>query len=157
MLGEIRALRVELDEAKRGIGQARVEQERVSGLLDTFAPPPVAGTNDPLLDQLSTQSGTVTSVNVDGGATGFAFSGGPVTQSGTIMMSVSNAATARSALGIDDIATKKSNLAASAAPANEDSGDGYAVGSVWIDTTADDAYVCLDASVGAAVWKKTTP
>jgi len=47
----------------------------------------------------------------------------------------------------------KSNLAASVAPtANEDSGDGYAVGSVWIDTTADLSYVCVDASVGAAVW-----
>jgi hypothetical protein len=40
---------------------------------------------------------------------------------------------------------------------NEDSGDGYEVGSEWIDVTADDAYVCLDATVGAAVWKKTTP
>lgn len=35
---------------------------------------------------------------------------------------------------------------------NEDSNDGYAVGSMWLDTTADIAYVCLDASVGAAVW-----
>ena len=35
---------------------------------------------------------------------------------------------------------------------NEDSNDSYAVGSVWIDTTNDIAYVCVDASVGAAVW-----
>lgn len=39
---------------------------------------------------------------------------------------------------------------------NEDSGDGYAVGSRWIDTTANKEYVCLDASVGAAVWTETT-
>lgn len=68
------------------------------------------------------------------------------------------AAAARTSLGIDDIATKKSNLSAIVAPTvNEDSGDGYAVGSFWCDVTADDAYICLDASVGAAVWKKITP
>lgn len=48
----------------------------------------------------------------------------------------------------------KSNLNASVAPtANEDSGDGYAVGSLWLDTTADKAYICLDATVSAAVWR----
>lgn len=40
--------------------------------------------------------------------------------------------------------------------ANEDSGDGYAVGSRWIDTTNDKEYVCLDASSAAAVWTETT-
>ena len=49
------------------------------------------------------------------------------------------------------------NLAAGAAPTvNEDSGDGYSVGSRWIDTTNDKEYVCLDATVGAAVWAETT-
>ena len=49
------------------------------------------------------------------------------------------------------------NLAAAAAPTvNEDSGDGYSVGSRWIDTTNDKEYVCLDATVGAAVWTETT-
>ena len=37
---------------------------------------------------------------------------------------------------------------------NEDSGDGYAVGSHWLDTTNDILYVCLDATVGAAVWQR---
>jgi hypothetical protein len=61
-------------------------------------------------------------------------------------------------LGLDAIATKLSNLSAAVAPTvNEDSGDGYAIGSFWLDTTADDAYICLDASVGAALWKKITP
>lgn len=35
---------------------------------------------------------------------------------------------------------------------NDDTNDGYKVGSLWIDTTNDVAYVCVDASVGAAVW-----
>lgn len=50
--------------------------------------------------------------------------------------------------------TIKDNLAASAAPtADDDTGDGYAVGSFWLDTTADKAYVCLDATSTAAVWR----
>jgi hypothetical protein len=44
-------------------------------------------------------------------------------------------------------------LDATAAPAvTDDSGDGYSVGSVWIDVTGDDAYICVDATAGAAVW-----
>ena len=51
----------------------------------------------------------------------------------------------------------KSNLSASSAPTvNDDSDDGYAVGSGWVDTTSDKAYVCLDATVAAAVWIETT-
>jgi hypothetical protein len=45
------------------------------------------------------------------------------------------------------------NYAATAAPAvTDDDGDGYEVGSVWIDVTGDAAYICVDASTGAAVW-----
>ena len=107
---------------------------------------------------LNTGSGTITSITVSSSASGFALSGGTITSSGSITFSISNAANARTALGIDPIATKKSNLSATAAPTvNDDSGDGYAVSSVWIDLTADDAYMCLDASLGAAVWKKVTP
>lgn len=45
-------------------------------------------------------------------------------------------------------------LDATTAPTvNDDSGDGYDVGSIWVDVTNDNAYICLDATVGAAVWK----
>jgi len=45
------------------------------------------------------------------------------------------------------------NLAAAVAPAvGNDVTEGYDVGSKWIDTTADTAYICLDATTGAAVW-----
>lgn len=37
---------------------------------------------------------------------------------------------------------------------NDDSNDGYAVGSQWYDITGDDMYVCVDATVGAAVWQQ---
>lgn len=51
----------------------------------------------------------------------------------------------------------KDNLTATTAPtAGDDSGDGYAVGSRWVDVSADKEYVCLDATLGAAVWTETT-
>lgn len=47
----------------------------------------------------------------------------------------------------------KSNIAASDAPdANDDSGSGYSIGSLWIDTVNDAAYTCVDATSTAAVW-----
>lgn len=52
-------------------------------------------------------------------------------------------------------ALPKSNYSASAAPtANNDSGSGYSIGSKWYDATNDKAYVCLDASSGAAIWRE---
>lgn len=44
-------------------------------------------------------------------------------------------------------------LDATVAPAvTDDTNDGYTVGSVWINTTADTIYICVDATAGAAVW-----
>lgn len=49
------------------------------------------------------------------------------------------------------------NFAATTAPTiNDDSGDGYVVGSRWVDVTGDESYICVDVTVGAAVWSRTT-
>ena len=51
----------------------------------------------------------------------------------------------------------KSNLTATVAPTvTDDAAHGYAVDSRWIDTVAKKAYVCVDATTGAAVWDSTT-
>ena len=60
-------------------------------------------------------------------------------------------------LGLGNVANLKAKLDATAAPtATDDSMAGYSVGSLWVDTTADRSYVCLDATAAGAVWRQTT-
>ena len=55
--------------------------------------------------------------------------------------------------GTGAVTAIKMNSAGTTAPTvNEDTGDGYTVGSIWLDTTNNKSYVCLDNSTGAAVW-----
>ena len=60
-------------------------------------------------------------------------------------------------VGLDNVPNLLMKLDATAAPTTgDDTGDGYSVGSRWIDVTNDKEYVCLDASSAAAVWTETT-
>jgi len=47
---------------------------------------------------------------------------------------------------------RQHHSATSAPSASDDQTMGYGVGSVWIDTSADNAYICVDSSTGASVW-----
>jgi len=53
--------------------------------------------------------------------------------------------------------TFKFNETTAAPAVTDDGAAGYSIGSVWYDTTADKAYICLDTTNGAAVWKEITP
>ena len=56
-----------------------------------------------------------------------------------------------------DDAEPYSNYTATTDPGvTDDSDDGYEVGSRWVNITLDKEFVCLDATVGAAVWTETT-
>jgi hypothetical protein len=47
----------------------------------------------------------------------------------------------------------KHNLSATVDPTSfNDSSEGYEHGSIWINTITDTAYICVDNSVGAAIW-----
>lgn len=51
----------------------------------------------------------------------------------------------------------KYNLTATADPTTDDDvGDGYTVGSRWVNVTDDKEFVCLDATAAAAVWSETS-
>lgn len=54
------------------------------------------------------------------------------------------------------IESKKSNRTATTDPTvGDDSGDGYDVGSIWVNTTSDEVFICADSSSGAAVWQSS--
>lgn len=49
------------------------------------------------------------------------------------------------------------NLSATADPTvNDDSGDGYSVGSLWVNTTTKKSFICVDATLTTAVWGAAT-
>jgi len=54
-----------------------------------------------------------------------------------------------------DVLLRKNNLSAAVAPvATDDANSGYAVNSIWIDTTADKSYILVDSTVAAAIWNQ---
>ena len=75
---------------------------------------------------------------------------------------LSSGSTVRSALNSNFTNVTSSKFNATAAPtvnddASNTSGNGvFQAGSVWIDVTGDNEYVCVDATATAAVWKTTT-
>lgn len=103
---------------------------------------------------------TISDVNVsifrplaNGGALGMGALG--ISSYAQTLLDDANASAARATLGMSNYVDLKHNYAANAAPTvNDDSGAGYAVGSRWIDVTNDEAYVCVDAAVGAAIWEQ---
>jgi hypothetical protein len=59
---------------------------------------------------------------------------------------------------IIDNAIAKCNFVAVADPTvNEDSGDGYAAGTLWFNVTGHKLFICEAATVGAAVWRQIWP
>ncbi len=61
--------------------------------------------------------------------------------------------------GSVDISTfgiPKSNSALADPTVSDDTLNGYSIGSRWYNTSSQEEFVCLDSSVGAAVWTSTT-
>lgn len=76
----------------------------------------------------------------------------PIANGGT---GAASATAARTSLGIDTIATKKSNLSATSAPlASNDGTEGYETGSFWINKSTNNVYICTDPTNASAVWKQ---
>ncbi len=63
----------------------------------------------------------------------------------------------KSQVGLGNVQDTKVNSIATTAPtSSNDSSEGYTVLSRWADVTANKEYVCVDASVGSALWTETT-
>lgn len=61
-------------------------------------------------------------------------------------------------VGLGNVENIKVNYTASADPSiTDDSAAGYAVGSAWINTSNGKDFICVDASVAAAIWTELTP
>lgn len=54
-----------------------------------------------------------------------------------------------------DFVLAKQNLSATTVPTTaNDSTQGYSIGSVWVNTTTDKGYFCVDATASNAIWKE---
>ena len=61
-------------------------------------------------------------------------------------------------MDIVDAAISKCNFGAASDPAvSDDSGDGYAIGSIWVNTTGHKIFVAESVAVGAASWRQIWP
>jgi hypothetical protein len=58
----------------------------------------------------------------------------------------------RNNLGVWRKVQTRTYLSGSAPTASNDSSQGYLLGDEWFDTTTTKKYLCLDATIGAAVW-----
>lgn len=60
-------------------------------------------------------------------------------------------------VGLGNVPNVKMNLAATTDPTvSDDTGDGYSIGSKWVNITSQQEYTCTNTTTGAAVWKSIT-
>lgn len=81
------------------------------------------------------------------------------TPKGSIIDGVTDRPTAFAKLGIDPLASKKSDISATVSPGvDDDESAGYDVGSIKIIPTAsaEEMWICMNPAKGAAVWKQFT-
>ncbi|MBF0153268.1 MAG: hypothetical protein HQL64_05960 [Magnetococcales bacterium] len=61
----------------------------------------------------------------------------------------------KSQVGLGNVANTQHNTAATTDPTeSDDTGAGYSVGSVWVNGAEDTVFLCVDAVLGSAVWRK---
>ena len=76
----------------------------------------------------------------------------------TPLVSIPNLSNADLAIRLNamEMGAPKANVASTAPSANDDIDSGYPDGSVWIDMSQNQAYILVDGTAGAAVWKHVT-
>lgn len=125
--------------------------QTINGLITTGAVTTLNG------DGGASTSGPV--VSITGGVTGLTFTtgGASVTLTGTLALTHGGTGAVTAAAARTNLEVARLHTALVAPAVTDDGAAGYPIGTSWIDTVLKDAYVSVDASAGAAVWKKTTP
>ena len=83
--------------------------------------------------------------------------GAPVVNKTMVVDPTDGALKVYGSLGWANKTLPQAALDASTAPTiNDDSGDGYSIGSFWFDSVSGQFYVCTDATLGAASWALIT-
>jgi hypothetical protein len=60
-------------------------------------------------------------------------------------------------IGLENVQNIKNNLNGTVEPTvTDDTNSGYSIGSVWVDSTNNKIYTCIDATSSTAVWKLTS-
>lgn len=97
-------------------------------------------------------------ITIDGGTTGlfFATAGSTISLSGTLAIANGGTGAVTAAAARTNLQVPRLHTAAVAPAVTDDGAAGYPVGTSWLDTVLQDAYVSVNAAAGAAVWKKTT-
>lgn len=120
---------------------------------------------DPLTQE-TIGGGTVATVNglngnitFNGGTTGLNFAAGApnVSLTGTLVVVNGGTGAITAAGARANLEVPRIHTAAVAPAVTDDGAAGYPVNSIWTDTVLKDAYISVDASTGAAVWKKVSP
>lgn len=105
--------------------------------------------------------GSVTgpTITLSGGTTGLTFigAGTSITMSGTLAIANGGTGATTAALARTSLSVPRIHTALVAPAVGDDGAAGYPVGSLWVDTVLADGYISVDATAGAAVWKKVTP
>lgn len=94
-------------------------------------------------------------ITFSGGTTGLSFvpGGTTIALSGTLVIANGGTGATTVAGILTNIGIAKQNATNGAPTVNDDSGDGYSPCSLWVDTGGSKAYICIDATLGAAVWQ----
>lgn len=80
----------------------------------------------------------------------------PSHQIDTNSMTIFRRAIRKSEIGLSDVTNIKDNISNSIPSTQNDTSDGYSIGSKWIDTVNNNEYVCIDANNNSAIWKRNT-
>ena len=132
-------------------GSLSLKYNESSSVTDATVEEPVADAMLKFIGTTGRVGAGATSTQIENAAANAAQTAADVITTGNNVTAAQNAQAAAEAAVA---AVALNNYAATTNPTvSDDSGDGYSVGSRWVNTSTDTLYECLDASVGAAVWR----